>query len=86
MGVVYLAEHARLGRRVALKLMAPETVSVEELRHRFVQRESRLAASLEHPNVLPVYDAGEEPDGTLWLATRYVEGPDLGRLLEQEEA
>ncbi|HXJ63238.1 MAG TPA: protein kinase [Actinomycetota bacterium] len=84
MGVVYLAEQARLGRRVALKLLSPEAGSDEDLRRRFVQRESRLAATLEHPNVVPVYDAGEEPDGTLWLAMRFVDGDDLGRMLQRE--
>jgi serine/threonine protein kinase len=81
MGVVYLAEHDRLGRRVALKLVTPEAGVSDEVRRRFLEREPRLAASLEHPNVLPVHDAGEEPDGTLWIAMRYVDGPDLGRLL-----
>jgi serine/threonine protein kinase len=81
MGVVYLAEHERLGRRVALKLLAPDMASVAEIRRRFVDREPRLAAMVEHPNVLPIYDAGEESDGTLWMAMKWVDGPDLGRLL-----
>jgi serine/threonine protein kinase len=81
MGVVYLAEHERLGRRVALKLLAPHMASVAEIRRRFVDREPRLAAMVEHPNVLPIYDAGEESDGTLWMAMKWVDGPDLGRLL-----
>jgi serine/threonine protein kinase len=81
MGVVYLAEHDRLGRRVALKLLAPDMASVAEIRRRFVDREPRLAAMVEHPNVLPIYDAGEERDGTLWMAMRWVDGPNLGRLL-----
>jgi len=84
MGVVYLAEHARLGRRVALKVLPPEMASSQELRRRFVDREPRLAASVEHPNVLPIHDAGEEADGTLWMAMRYVDGKDLGRLLRDE--
>jgi serine/threonine-protein kinase len=84
MGVVYLAEHGRLDRRVALKLLNPEAATDEELRRRFVDREPRLAASVDHPNILPIYDAGEEPDGTLWLAMRLVDGSDLGRLLRTE--
>ncbi len=84
MGVVYLAQHARLGRRVALKVLPPEMASAQELRRRFVDREPRLAASVEHPNVLPIHDAGEEADGTLWMAMRYVDGKDLGRLLRDE--
>src|SRR6266542_364091 len=84
MGVVYLAQHARLGRRVALKVLPPEMASAQEIRRRFVDREPRLAASVEHPNVLPIHDAGEEADGTLWMAMRYVHGKDLGRLLRDE--
>lgn len=84
MGVVYLAQHGRLGRRVALKILPPELSPSEELRRRFLDREPRLAASVEHPNVLPIYDAGEEPDGTLWMAMRYVDGPDLGTILRDE--
>jgi serine/threonine protein kinase len=84
MGVVYLAQHPRLGRRVALKVLAPEFAAAEELRWRFVDRESRHAARIEHPNVLPIYDAGEEADGTLWIAMRYVDGKDLGRILREQ--
>lgn len=58
MGVVYLAEHLRLKRRVALKVLAPELAGDERFRERFVQ-ESELAASLDHPNIVTVYDAGE---------------------------
>src|SRR6476620_843021 len=63
MGVVYRAEHLHLGRPVALKLLAPGLVG--DFRERFV-RESRMAASLSHPNVVTVYDAGEA-DGILWI-------------------
>src|SRR5437660_9787722 len=63
MSVVYVAEHLRLGRRVALKLLAPDLAPDERFRERFV-RESRLAASLEHPNIIPIYDA-DEADGHL---------------------
>ena len=58
MSSVYLAEHLRLHRKVALKLMAPELADDERFRERFL-RESQLAASLDHPNVVPVYDADE---------------------------
>jgi len=57
MGVVYLAEDTRLGRRVALKLLSPELAEDPQFRDRFV-RESRLAASLEHPNIVPIHAAG----------------------------
>ena len=66
MSVVYLAEHVRLGRRVALKLLAPMLSDDETYRDRF-QRESRRAAELDHPNVVPIFDAGEV-DGQLFIA------------------
>src|SRR5262245_36156144 len=82
MGAVYLAEHLRLGRRVALKLLAPELASNEKFRERFL-RESTIAASIDHPNIVPIYDADEE-DGVLFLAMRYVEGTDLRGLIVSE--
>lgn len=82
MGSVYLAKQMRLGRRVALKVLLPELASDDEYRARFI-RESELAASLEHPNVLPVYDAGEA-EGVLYLAMRYVDGRDLRSLLKEQ--
>src|SRR5947199_2394477 len=82
MGVVYRAYDARLKRNVALKLVAPELSAEERFRERFLA-ETELAASLEHPNVVPIYDAGEV-DGQLYLAMRYVEGSDLKTLLKQE--
>jgi serine/threonine-protein kinase len=82
MGVVYLAEQLRLKRKVALKLVAPELAGDERFKERLL-RESELAASIDHPNVLPIYDAAEA-DGVLYVAMRYVEGTDLKRLLEQE--
>jgi serine/threonine-protein kinase len=79
MGAVYLADDAGLDRRVALKIPAPELVADPAFRDRFL-RETKLAASLEHPAIVPVYDAGEE-DGRLFLAMRYVEGSDLAGLI-----
>ena len=81
MGVVYLAEHERLKRKVALKVLAPELADDERFRERFI-RESELAASLDEPNVLPVYDAGEH-DGNLFIAMRYVDGTDLRGLIDE---
>jgi len=75
MGVVYRATQLTLDRVVALKVIAPEIASEETFRHRFV-RESQVAAALDHPNVVPIYEAGET-DGLLYLAMRYVEGEDL---------
>ncbi|MEU3495754.1 serine/threonine-protein kinase [Kitasatospora cineracea] len=82
MAVVYRAEDLRLGRTVAVKLLAPELARNETFRQRFV-RESHVAASLDHPNIVPVYDAGEV-EGVLYLAMRYVRGRDLRALLDRE--
>ena len=79
MGVVYRATELALDRPVALKLIAPELVDDASFRERFLH-ESRLAASLDHAGILPVYAAGED-DGQLYLATRFVEGQDLRSLL-----
>jgi serine/threonine protein kinase len=84
MGVVYLAEDLRLGRRVALKLLAPQLAEDPRFRDRFV-RESRVAASIDHPNVIPIYEAGGEA-GVLFIAMRYVQGTDLRALLKAEGA
>jgi len=82
MGVVYRATELALERPVALKLIAPELAGDTNFRERFL-RESRLAASIDHPGILPVYAAGET-NGELYLATRFVEGTDLDALLEQK--
>jgi streptogramin lyase len=80
MGVVYLATEQRLGRPVALKLVAPELAGDRSFRERFL-RESQVAASIDHPGILPVYAAGES-DGELYLATRFVDGTDLRSVLD----
>jgi serine/threonine-protein kinase len=83
MSVVYLAEQTRLGRKVALKILASGLIERDEsFRDRFLQ-ESHVAAGLDHPNIIPIFDAGEE-NGCLYIAMRYVEGRDLGQILEQE--
>ena len=82
LAVVYLAHHLRLGRRVALKVLDPALAEDDAFRGTFM-RESRLAAGLDHPNIVTVYDAGED-DGVLYVAMRYVDGTDLERLLESE--
>src|SRR4051794_6770107 len=79
MSVVYLAEHPRLKNKVALKLLAPTLAEDDVFRERLI-RESRLAASLNHPNVVPIFDTGEE-DGVLFVSMRFVDGPDLRTLL-----
>jgi YVTN family beta-propeller protein len=83
MGVVYRAEHLRLGRKVALKVVAPQIAREPKFRERFL-RESRTAGSLDHPNVVPIYDAGEA-DGVLYIAMRFVDGVDLASLVAREE-
>src|SRR5438034_6816021 len=82
MGVVYRATELGLDRPVALKLIAPELAGDAAFRERFL-REARLAASIDHPGILPVYAAGEA-DGEVYLATRYVAGTDLRATLEED--
>src|SRR5262245_50817891 len=82
MGEVYLATQTFPERNVALKLLPHDLGSDPAFRERFI-RESNAAASLEHPNIVPVYGAGES-DGELWIAMRFVDGQDLRGLLAQE--
>jgi serine/threonine protein kinase len=82
MSIVYLAEHVRLGRQVALKLLAPSLSVDADFRERF-SFESRRAAEIDHPNVVPIYDAGEA-DGQLYIAMRYIAGCDLKTLIRRE--
>ena len=81
MAVVYRAHDPRLDRRVALKVLAPELARDEEFRQRFI-RESRAAAAVDHPNIIPIYEAGEA-GGVLFIAMRYVEGQDVQTLINQ---
>jgi serine/threonine protein kinase len=82
MGVLYLAIEPGLERRVALKLIAPEAAADEVFARRFAE-ESKIAASIEHPNVVPIYAAGEE-GGVPFIAMRYVAGADLARRLARD--
>ncbi|MGZ6709492.1 MAG: protein kinase domain-containing protein [Solirubrobacteraceae bacterium] len=82
MGVVFRAVQLDLDRVVALKLIAPQLAGDPAFRERFV-RESRAAASIDHPNVIPIYYTGEE-DGRLYIAMRYVDGSDLRTLVRAE--
>ena len=82
MGVVYRAEDLRLGRMVALKLLRASLADDDGFRERFL-RESRLAASIEHAAIVPIYEAGET-DGLLYIAMRLVDGVDLAELLRRE--
>ncbi len=83
MGVVYHAFHEPLNRQVALKLIAPELSADDRFRARFAQ-ECIAAAAIHHPNVVPIYHAGED-EGLLYVTMRYVDGADLGRVLALEE-
>jgi hypothetical protein len=81
MGVVYKATQLSLGRLVALKVIRDEIARLPEDRGRFL-REARLAASVDHPNGVSVYDVGDH-EGRLYLAMQWMEGRDLTRLLAQ---
>ncbi len=82
MGVVYRAEELALQRPVALKLILPEYSRDEHFRERF-RRESMIAAAIDHPNVIPIFDAGDE-DGALYITMRLVEGTDLRALIDAQ--
>ncbi len=82
MGIVYKALDMRLKRLVAMKVIAPELAQDAEFRERF-ERESQLAASLDHMNVIPIHHAGEE-SGTLFITMRYVRGTDLSAMIARD--
>ncbi len=84
MGAVYRAREVGLERKVALKVIASELAEDSRFRERFL-RESRIAASLDHPHIVPIFQAGDE-DGVLYLAMRYVDGTDLAKLISREGA
>ncbi|OBF25572.1 serine/threonine protein kinase [Mycobacterium sp. ACS1612] len=81
MGEVYLAQHPRLPRRDAVKVLAQQVSTDTTYRERF-NREARNASTLSHPNIVAVYDRGEH-DGRLWISMAYVEGTDAARLLQE---
>jgi tetratricopeptide (TPR) repeat protein len=80
-GVVFQAFDPKMGREVALKIPRPEAIVLPELRMRF-QQEARAAAVLDHPNIVPVYDAGEEL-GMCYIASAYCPGVTLGAWLRE---
>ncbi|WP_330328703.1 serine/threonine protein kinase [Streptomyces sp. NBC_00536] len=82
MAVVYCAKDLRLDRMVALKLIAPERVRDEVFRRRFTY-ESQVAARIDHPHIVPVFEAGDT-DGVLYIAMRYVAGLDLRAMLDRD--
>jgi serine/threonine protein kinase len=81
MSVVYQAENLRLSSVIALKVLAPELASDDVFRTRFLE-ESRIAASLNHPNVIPIYDMGSH-DELLYIAMRYVSGTDMRQMIKK---
>ena len=81
MAVVFRARDERLGRQVALKIMAPMLAANEVFRRRFI-REWRAAAAVDDPHIIPVYEAGEA-DGVLFLAMRLVGGGDVRSLVQR---
>jgi serine/threonine-protein kinase len=81
MAVVFRAADDKLGRQVALKLLAPALASDAEFRERF-SREAKASTAAEHPHIIPVYGAGED-DGILYIAMRLVSGGDLRKLIER---
>jgi serine/threonine-protein kinase len=85
MGQVYLAEHVKMGRRSAIKVMSPSMVHDPDAVARF-NREAANASRITHPNVCAVYDFGETPDGLIYLAMEFVEGEPLTAIVEREGA
>src|SRR5690348_3236893 len=81
MAVVFRAQDERLHRQVALKVLSPALVADEEFRHRFI-RESRSAAAVDEPHIVPVFEAGDA-DGVLFIAMRYVPDGDAGTLVRR---
>ena len=82
MAVVYRARDVQLGRNVALKLLSPVLALDDAFRQRFI-RESRAAAAVDHPYIIPIFAAGES-DGALFIAMRYVQGGDVRTLIDAE--
>src|ERR1035438_6294986 len=81
MAVVFRAQDQRLQRQVALKILSPALATDEAFRHRFI-RESRSAAAVDDPHIIPVFEAGDA-DGVLFIAMRYVPGGDVGTLVHR---
>jgi serine/threonine protein kinase len=82
MGILYRARQLRLDRPVALKVVEADVARDPVIRER-LRREARAVASLDHPNVVPLYEAGEE-DGTVYIVTRWVDGTELGALIQDD--
>jgi serine/threonine protein kinase len=85
MGTVYLAEHVKMGRKSAVKVMNPGTVHDADAISRF-NREASNASKINHPNVAAIYDFGETKEGLIYLAMEFVEGPALTKVIEDAGA
>jgi hypothetical protein len=85
MGAVYLAEHVKMGRKMALKVMNPGMHQDADAIARF-NREAKNASQINHPNVCAIYDFGETPEGLIYLAMEFIEGSSLSGLIEKNGA
>ena len=83
MGQVYLAEHVRMKRKSAIKIMRPALVGDIEALQRFT-REAEHASQLSHPNIAAIFDFGETPEGVVYLAMEYVDGQSMGAMLDRD--
>ncbi|MEX2253327.1 MAG: serine/threonine-protein kinase, partial [Thermoleophilaceae bacterium] len=81
-GILYRARQVRLDRPVALKLVEPDVAQEPVVREQ-LRREARTVAALDHPNIVPLYEAGEE-DGTVYIVTRWLDGTELGTLIRRD--
>src|SRR5258708_385546 len=82
MGEVYRATHVMLGKTIAIKLIRSAIVASPEIVRRF-QREARAATALNHPNIVSVYDLGQTPDGTLYIAMEFIDGPSMKEVIRR---